>query len=226
MSYMWQDFNIKPFDAETIVYRDGVFCSELSTIESGKIEKHYQKPIHIIYVGEIDGINRLKIDLDIANQNVFLSVNIKNNLPAFFNIFIKNTGKNSKICGHIFLDNHATLTYDCTAHHASANTGILLQNKLVANRGSISKLLGTAIIDKNCENCESDINFSALATPDAKITFLPAQKIHSVPLRADHGASIYSPKPIQIQYLRAAGLGTIEINDVMRAAFMNDFSLF
>ena len=226
MSYMWQDFNIKPFPAETIVYRDGVFCPELSTIESGVIDKNYEKPVHIIYVGEINGEKELEINLNIPNQSVFLSVNVKNNFPAFFNIFIKNTGKNSKIRGHIILDNYNNLTYNCVANHGAPDTEILLQNKMVANRGSVSKLHGTAIIDKNCENCESDITFAALATPDAKITFLPAQRISSVPKRADHGASIYSPKPIQIQYLRAAGLGTIEINDVMRAAFMNDFSLF
>jgi Fe-S cluster assembly scaffold protein SufB len=108
----------------------------------------------------------------------------------------------------------------------SENTGILLQNKLIANRGSYSKLSGTAIINKGCENCISDINFAAVADKDSKIEFMPAQRISSVPDRADHGAAIYTPKPIQIEYLRNAGLGTIEINDVLRAAFMNDFSLF
>lgn len=226
MSYMWENFNIKPFPAETIVYRDGVFCPDLSTIENGKIDKNYDLPIHIIYVGEIDGEKKLNIDVDIPNQNVFLSVNIKNKKPAFLNIFIKNTGKNSEIRGHIMLDNYNNLTYECIAHHLSENTGILLQNKLIANRGSYSKLSGTSIINKGCENCISDINFAAVADKDSKIEFMPAQRISSVPDRADHGAAIYTPKPIQIEYLRNAGLGTIEINDVLRAAFMNDFSLF
>jgi len=226
MSYMWDNFNIKPFPAETIVYRDGEYCPDLSTIQNGPIDKNYDLPIHIIYVGEIAGKHRLNIDINVPNQKVYLSVNLKNKKPAFFNIFVKNTGKNSELRGHIILDNYDKLTYDCTAGHLSANTGIFLQNKLIANKNSKSKLAGVAIINKNCPDCNSDINFSAIAAQDAKIEFLPAQRISSVPESAGHSASIYSPKPIQIEYLRAAGLGGIEINQVMREAFMNDFSLF
>ena len=226
MSYMWENFNIKPVPAETIVYRDGVFCPELSTIESGQIDKHYDLPVHIIYVGEIDGENQLDIDLNIPNQVVFLSVNVKNKKPAFLNIFIKNTGKNSEIRGHIMLNNYDKLTYNCVAKHASANTGILLQNKLMASKNTISKLSGTAIIEKDCNDCDSDIAFSAIASPDAKIEFIPAQRISSVPESAGHSASIYTPKTIQIQYLQMAGLGSIEAQDTLREAFMNDFNLF
>ncbi len=226
MSYMWENFNIKPVPAETIVYRDGVFCPELSTIESGKIEKHYDLPVHIIYVGEIAGEHRLNIDLNIPNQRAFLSVNIKNKMPAFFNIFIKNTGKNSEIRGHIMLDNYTNLVYDCVANHGATNTGISLQNKLIAEKASISKLSGVAIINKNCENCDSDIKFAAIAENDARIEFLPAQRISSIPNHADHGATIYTPKPIQIDFLRMAGLSTNELKNVLQNAFMNDFSLF
>ena len=117
MSYMWENFNIKPIPAETIVYRNGEYCPDLSTINNGPINKNYDLPVHIIYVGEIDGKKQLNIDVNVENQKVYLSVNIKNKKPAFFNVFIKNTGKNSKIYGHILLDNHDSLTYDCTAHH-------------------------------------------------------------------------------------------------------------
>ena len=226
MSYMWENFNIKPFPAETIVYRDGVYCPELSTIGDGPINKKYNLPIHIIYVGEITGKCRLNIDINIPEQKVFLSVNIKNKKPAFFNIFIKNTGKNSVLNGHILIDNYNELKYECNAEHLSANTGIFLVNKLIANKNSSSKLSGTAVIDKNCPYCESNIDFSALADKNAKIEFLPAQRISSIPNFAGHGAAIYTPKPIQIQYLRESGLGQNEINDVMREAFVNDFSLF
>lgn len=226
MSYMWENFNIKPMRAETIVYRDGEFCSELSTIENLPINKNYDLPIHIIYVGEIAGKNRLNIDINVSNQTVYLSVNIKNKKPAFFNIFIKNTGKNSELRGHIMLDNYDNLTYECTAHHLSANTGIFLQHKLIANKDSISKLSGTAIIDKDCSDCNSDINFSAISDKNAKIEFLPAQRISSIPQNAGHSASIYTPKPIQIEFLRTAGLDTNEINDVIRQAFINSFLLF
>ena len=226
MSYMWENFNIKPMHAETIVYRDGEFCPDLSTIENGKIEKHYDIPIHIIYVGEIAGKNRLDIDLNIPNQIVYLSVNIKNKKPAFFDIFIKNTGKNSKISGHVVMENFDNLTYNSIATHAAANTGIFLQNKLIANHDTVSKLSGVAIIEKNCIECESNITFSAIADKSAKIEFTPAQRISSVPTSAGHSASIYTPKPIQIQFLRTAGLAGDEIDRVMRDAFINDFSIF
>ena len=226
MSYMWENFNIKPFPAETIVYRDGVFCAELSTIKNGPINKNYDLPVHIIYVGEIDGKNKLNIDVNIPNQKVFLSVNVKNKKPAFFNIFIKNTGKNSEIRGHIIIDNYDKIEYNCTAEHLLANTGVFLQNKLIANKNSISKISGVAIIDSGCLNCNSDINFAAIADKTSKIEFLPAQRISSIPENAGHSASIYSPKPIQIQFLRSAGLSSSEINNTLREAFINDFSLF
>ena len=84
----------------------------------------------------------------------------------------------------------------------------------------------TGVFDKNCPTCESDINFAAISEQNAKIEFLPAQRISSVPENAGHSASIYTPKPIQVQYLRESGLGQNEINNVMREAFINDFSLF
>lgn len=226
MSYIWDNFNIKPFQAETIVYRDGEYCADLSTLPNGPINKNYDLPVHIIYVGELVGKNHLDIDVNVSNQKVFLSVNVKNKKPAFFNIFIKNTGKKSELRGHILLDNYDNLIYDCVAEHLSANTGIFLQNKLIANKDSISKLSGIVIINKICPNCDSEIAFSAIAAPDAKIEFLPAQRISSVPNMAGHSASIYSPKPVQIKYLRESGLGATEIDQVMREAFINDFSLF
>ena len=223
MSYIWENFNIKPFPAETIVYRDGEYCPELSTIQNNIIDKNYDLPVHIIYVGEIIGEKSLNIDVNISNQKVFLSVNLKNKKPAFFNIFIKNTGKNSEIRGHIILDNYSNLSYNCTAHHKSANTSIFLQNKLIANKNSFSKLSGVAIIDKNCKNCNSDINFAAISNKSAKIEFLPAQRIKSIPESAGHSASIYTPKPIQIQFLRESGLSITEIDNSLREAFLNNF---
>ena len=81
-------------------------------------------------------------------------------------------------------------------------------------------------MNKNCENCNSDINFAAISDKNAKIEFLPAQRIKSIPENAGHSASIYTPKPIQIQFLRESGLCKSEIDDSMREAFINDFSLF
>ena len=87
MSYMWDEFNIKTFAAETIVYRDGLYCADLSTLPDGTIDSHYDLPVHIIYIGEIAGKCRLNIDISVANQPVFLDVRVKNKKPAFLNIF-------------------------------------------------------------------------------------------------------------------------------------------
>ena len=223
---MWNEFNIKPIRAETIVYRDGVFLPDVSTIENGPINRKYGLPVHVIYVGEITGENALNIEINIENQPVFLSVNITNKTPTIFNIFVKNTGKKSDFRAHVMLNNSGELNYQCTAHHTAPETTILFQTKLIANRDSKSKIAGTAIIDKNCDDCMSDIGFTAMADRSAKISFLPAQRILSVPQRADHGAAIYRPTDAQVLYLRESGLSGAEVDDTMKVAFMNDFDLF
>ncbi len=226
MSYLWNEFNIKTFDAETVVYRDGVFCPELSTIVGTDFREKYDRPIHIIYVGNISGNCRLDLNIFVENQPVFLSARIKNKKPAFFNIFIKNAGKNSEFRGHVMIHNENNLGFECRAIHAAENTTVLVDTKLVAERNSISKLSGIAEIEKNCVDVNSNIAFSALADKNARIEFMPAQRICAVPASADHSASIYHPTAPQIEYLRGAGLAGNEVNDALREAFMNDFSLF
>ena len=226
MSYLWNEFNIKTFDAETVVYRDGIFCPELSTIVGTDFREKYDRPIHIIYVGNIAGNCRLDLNIFVENQPVFLSARIKNKKPAFFNIFIKNAGKNSEFRGHVMIHNENNLGFECRAIHAAENTTVLVDTKLVAERNSISKLSGIAEIEKNCVDVNSNIAFSALADKNARIEFMPAQRICAVPTSADHSASIYHPTAPQIEYLRGAGLAGNEVNDALREAFMNDFSLF
>lgn len=223
---MWEKFNIKTFPAETVVYRDGAYCTGLSTLPNTDIDKTYTQPVHIIYIGEITGQNGININITAPNQSVFLSVNVKNKKPAFLNIYIKNTGKNSELRGHVMLINSNQLKFDCTGQHASSDTSILVKTKILAEENSESTLSGTAIINKNCENVISDIGFTALANKSAKITFMPSQRISSVPSCADHSAAIYHGTTIQTQYLREAGLGTAEVNTTLREAFMNDFPLF
>ena len=226
MSYMWDEFNIKTFPAETIVYRDGVFCPDLSTIENVEFNKKYDKPVHIIYVGEIKDNCNLDINISVDNQPIFLSVNVKNKKPAFLNIFIKNAGKKSDFRGHVMLQNYDNLKFNCTAEHTAPDSTILIKTKLLAYKNTISKLSGTAIIDKNCTNVNSDIAFSALADKNARIEFMPAQRIYAVPNAADHSASIYQPSAPQIEYLREAGLTGAEVDNALKEAFLNDFSLF
>ncbi len=220
---MLKDFNIKTFPAETAVFRDGVFCPELSTLISTDITRTYKKPVHIIYVGELAGENELDIRNFAENQKIILTVKIKNKMPAFLNILIKNTGKNSEILGNVAINNTDNFKYRCFAEHLCENTGIFVKTKVLGERNSFSELTGTAFIPKNCAGVNSDISFSAMLCDGARIKFSPSQKISSVPNAADHSASIYHATQSQIQYLRGAGLSGVEVDTAIREAFMNDF---
>jgi len=223
---MWNEFNIKTFPAETIVYRDGRYCADLSTLPDGPIAEKHDLPVHIIYIGEIAGKCRLDIDISACGQPVFLDMRVKNKLPAFLNIFIKNTGKNSELRGHVFLENNDNLEFDIRAQHASENTGVLVQTNLMAGRNSVSKLAGAAYIEKNCGECMSDIALRAMCECGARVEFIPAQYISAVPKFAGHSAAMHTPSQPQIQFLRSGGLATDEVNDALREAFKSNFTLF
>ena len=222
MQYLWEEFNIKTFPAETIVFRDGVFMPDLSTLKSATIDKKHDLPIHIIYVGKIAGENNLEINVNVADTNVFLTAKIKNEKPAFLNIYVKNTGKNSFVRGKILADNSSELKIYKKGNHLAENTGIILQTKLIAHDNSKTRLIGIAEIARNCPNCDSDIGFSAIAAQNAMVEFFPAQLISSIPTAAEHSASIYRGTHHQIQYLRSAGLDDTEIKTALREAFIND----
>ncbi len=219
---MWNEFNIKTFPAETIVYRDGVYCPDLSTLENIPVNNVFDLPVHIIYVGEIAGENKLDISVGAENQEVIISVNVKIKKPAILNIFIKNAGKNSKISGTVLLQNDSEMEYNCDAQHLYKNTDILIKNKVLAGKNSNSKLSGMATIKQDCDNCESDIAFVAMAEQGAKIDFMPGQRIKSEPKRADHSASIYKPSDAQIFYLRGAGLSGMEVDIALKEAFLSE----
>ena len=223
---MWNEFNIKTFPAETIVYRDGVFCPDLSTLAGPEIPSDTILPVHVIYVGEISGENHLNLDIHGDNRRVFLSVKIKNKFPAFLNIFIKNAGKNSEMRGGVIVQNQSELTVNVSANHTAPDTTILIHTRLIADEVSQSKLTGVAMIDSNAPNAVSDISFSAIAAPNARIEFAPTQRIAAAPQSADHSASIYHATAPQINYLRMAGLGGIEVKDALREAFENGIDLF
>ncbi len=222
MQYLWQEFNIKTFPAETLVYRDGVFMPELSTLETTNIDKKYDLPVHIIYVGEIVGDQNLNLAVVVPEQKVFLTVKIQNKNPAFLSVFVKNTGKNSEVIGKILAQNYSDLKITTTGEHTSGHTKTVLKTRVVAHDNTKTKLTGAAIINKNCEFCESDIGFSVLAAPNAKIEFSPQQLISSAPLSAEHSASIYRATAPQIEYLRSTGLSTTEIKDILQEAFLSD----
>ena len=93
---------------------------------------------------------------------------------------------------------------------------------MLAYKNSVSKLNGVANIYKYCEDCNSNIEFSAMAEKDAKIIFSPQQKISAEPGFAAHSANIARPNDQQIEYLHTAGLTDPEILSVMREAFITN----
>ncbi|MCL1892004.1 MAG: SufD family Fe-S cluster assembly protein [Alphaproteobacteria bacterium] len=223
MQYLWDEFSIKTFPAETIVFRDGVFMPELSTLPNSlKITKKHDLPVHIICVGEIAGLFDINCEISAPDATVFLTVKTTNKKPAFLNVFIKNTGKNSVFNGKILVQNYGVLEINEKAGHFAEKAGVFLNNKIVAHAGSESKLYGAAEIAQGCESCESDIGFTALAAPDAKIQFSPAQRIGAAPSSAAHSASIWRESNAQVEYLRTAGLSGSEIKKVLTEAFTND----
>ena len=224
MSYIWQDFNIKTFPAETIVFRNGVFCPELSTLSTPVIDKNYDLPIHIIYVGELVDKNKLDIIINenVKNQQIYLSAKVNIKKSAELDVVIKNSGFGSNLHGFIVIENKNDINLDINAHHLCRNTGIFIKTRLLAYKNSVSKLSGTAHIYKYCEECRSDINLSAMAEKSAKIIFMPVQKISAVPESAEHSANIAEYNQPQIEYLHQAGLTDNEIKNVLHEAFINE----
>jgi len=230
MSYLWQEFNIKTFPAETLVFRDGVFCDNLSDYESANFDsdnntisviKTPELPIHIIYIGEIAGNIDFNIDLHAQNTKVFMTMKINNKKPAFLNIFIKNTGENSVFDGQIVVQNYDSLQIDANGQHFCENTGIFLKTRVLAHKNTNTVLNGYARIEQNVPNCDSDISFSVMADESAKIIMKPTQYIKSIPNNASHSASLFSANDNQINYLRESGLSGQEVKEVLQEAFLS-----
>ncbi len=228
MSYLWQEFNIKTFPAETLVFRNGVFCDDLSDYKNIKFEKNTvivdkktELPVHIIYIGEIAGNIDLNIDIFSTDTKIIMTNKVFNTKPAFLNIFVKNAGKNSVFDGQITVKNENSLKIRAFGQNIQENTGIFIKTRVLAYKNSETYLEGCAKIEKNIKDCDSDISFSVMADKDAKITLKPTQYINSVPKSAKHSASLYKPKDNQIQYLKTSGLSDAEIKEVLEEAFLN-----
>ena len=231
MSYLWQEFNIKTFPAETLVFRNGVFCEDLSDYKSAEfnqnentinILKTPKSPIHIIYIGEITGNIDLNINILAKNTKVIMTNKIINKKPAFLNIFVKNTGKNSLFNGQIIAQNYTDLKITAVGQHLCENTGIFIKTRVLAHKNTNTFLIGTAKIDKNKKYCDSDISFSVMADKSAKITMKPTQYIQSVPEKAIHSASLYKPNDNQINYLHSSGLSGTEVQNILEEAFLSE----
>ena len=231
MSYLWQEFNIKTFPAETLVFRNGVFCEDLSDYKIAEFNKKEniinilktsKLPIHIIYIGEIAGNIDLNINIKAENTKIIFSGKITNKKPVFFNIFVKNTGKKSVFDGKITALNYNSLEINTKGEHLCKNTGIFIKTRVLANKNTNTVLNGYAIINKNSELCDSDVSFSVMADDSAKIILKPTQFIQSVPKKAVHCASIYKPTMNQITYLQTSGLGKTEVKNVLKEAFLSE----
>lgn len=229
MSYLWQEFNIKTYPAETLVFRDGIFYKDLSEYESCEytaeknlisVIKTPKLPIHIIYIGEISGNIDLNIDINAEKSKIKMDFKTINKKPAFLNIFIKNTGKNSVFNGQIIDKNYNNLKMSVIGQHLAENSGIFIKTRVAAYKNTITDLYGSAKIEKNAKNSKSDISFSVLADESAKIILKPTQYINSVPKNAAHSASLYKPSENQINYLCTSGLGEAEIKQVLEEAFL------
>ena len=60
--------------------------------------------------------------------------------PAFFNIFVKNFGKNSVFDGKIIVKNQNSLKISVLAEHLCENTGIFVKNDCISSRNQTGKL--------------------------------------------------------------------------------------
>ena len=231
MSYLWQEFNIKTFPAETLVFRNGVFCDDLSDYESVEyntkeniinILKTPKLPIHIIYIGEIAGNIDINVNILAPNTKIIMSNKITNKKPAFLNIFIKNTGENSLFDGQVIAQNYNSLEINIKGEHLCEKTSIFIKTRVLAHKNTKTILNGIAKINKNKKLCKSDISFSVMADESANITMKPAQYINSVPESANHSASLYKPNENQINYLRSSGLSGTEVKNILEEAFLSE----
>ena len=229
MSYLWQEFNIKTFESETFVFRNGVFCEELSEYKSGEfnkeknlisVNKTSKIPIHIICIGEIAGNFNINIDILAPDNKIVMTGKIITKNPAFLNIFVKNAGKNSIFDGKVIVKNFEKLKVNVVGQHLTENTCIFIRTRVAAYKNSESILDGSAVIEKNISDCDSDISFSVMADENAKIKLSPTQYISSIPKSAKHSASLYKPKDNQINYLRTSGLSGAEIKQILEEAFL------
>ena len=235
MSFLWDKFNIKTFPAKTLVFLDGEFMLELSEnspelkvkVSKNQIEiinnNTGDLPVHIIYVGEIIGDKKIIIRImDHGSQITHFTAKLLNKLPAFLQVFIENTGKNSVFNGNIVIQNFSDLIFNVTADHLVKNTGVFVKNRIMAHGESNTELTGITNIISDCPDCQSDLNFTAMCAPDAKIKMSPNQKISSIPVKADHSASIYHGSDHQIQFLSSAGISKDDIKKILNQAFLDE----
>lgn len=229
MYNIYDKFNIKRVDSETLIFKDGVFCEDISFYKNIiikdnniNIQKKHSKPIHIIYIGNIDKENILNIKINCAETNVIFSSKLEIKKPAILDINIKNTGKNSVFNGNIICKNNSNFKLNIKAEHIKENTSVFVKTKILSLNKSVTDLTGIAKINKNCINCDSDISFYVMAQEKAIIKMIPVQNIKSVPNSANHSASLYKTDKYQIEYLKNSGFSDIKIKQILKEAFLTE----
>ncbi len=232
MKKIFSKFNISKFLSYEIIFKDNKLLSNIKDniieIKNTNIDinKKITLPIHIIYIGDILKDNNINININIDNQEVFLTLKLINKLKNNLNININNNGKNSKFKGKIIIKNESILDIKENCNHLNKNTEIILYTRIINLKNSNSRISAVANIEKNLKECISDINFSAIAEINSKIDFLPVQYIKSIPISADHSASLYKENQKQIEYLKNSGLNKNKINKILKEAFIKDIEIF
>ena len=207
MKKIFSKFNISKFLSYEIIFKDSKLLSNIKDniieIKNTNIDinKKITLPIHIIYIGDILKDNNL-------------------------NININNNGKNSKFKGKIIIKNESILDIKENCNHLNKNTEIILYTRIINLKNSNSRISAVANIEKNLKECISDINFSAIADINSKIDFLPVQYIKSIPISADHSASLYKENQKQTEYLKNSGLNKNRINKILKESFIKDIEIF
>lgn len=221
MDYLLKNFNIKTDKnkEEIIIYNN--FNLDLSNSTIKTINNHYDKKIHIIFIGETKENNEINI-INNKNQNILLTIKLINKINNNLNINIINCYKDSNIEANIFIQNNNKININILGEHKKNNTNIFINTKIYNLYRSETILNGKAFINKNIINCKSNLNFSALCSKSSKITFFPTQKIESIPKLADHSAFIYKAKQNQIEFLQENGLSKQKINNIIKEAFINN----
>ncbi|MDR2268951.1 MAG: SufD family Fe-S cluster assembly protein [Rickettsiales bacterium] len=209
--------NIRMPLAETRVYKDGIFMPDLSSISEDT-----NLPLHIIHTGKITGVQNWAIDMN-ERRDVFLTARIETSGASKIKIEINANLENVGFDGKLIIKNSGRLDLEIIGNNNCNDTKIKCLTKLLAGADSENILTGLAVVPPNIAGAKTDISFSALCDPRAKLLQMsPTQRISSVPLAAEHSASIYRPAPPQIRYLETAGLSAVESAELLKRVFMEE----
>lgn len=232
MNNIFNKFSISKIPSYEIIFNNNKLSSKIDNNfiklknKDIDINNNISSPIHIIFVGNITEDTTINININTDNQSVFLTSKLTNKINSELNININNNGKNSIFKGKVIIKNEFIINIKEKCQHLKENTEIILYTRIINLKNSNSKISAKASIEENLEKCISDINFSAIADKNSKIEFLPIQYIKSIPISADHSASLYKENKNQIEFLKSSGLNKTKINKILKESFTKDIEIF